>query len=139
MSFSLEQFKKKRRRLGKWGRRLFWGGLVFMALDMMTPFPTPVRGAFAAWWVFVIGAGAVCYLLSQRLPTSETLDIAKEHQGELRVSDLTSELQVTTGTARKILTSLEKEGYAKAEIRTDSGGQNYQVWVFPEIRDQASF
>jgi predicted ArsR family transcriptional regulator len=91
------------------------------------------------WWVVVIGAGAVLWLLSKKLPTSETLDIAREHQGELRVTDLTSELNVTLGTARKILTRLEEQGYARAEVRTDSGGENYQVWVFPEIRDQISF
>lgn len=139
MSFSLEQFKNRRRRMNKWGMRLFWGGLGFMALDMMTPFPTHLRGAFAVWWVVVIGAGAVLWLLSKKLPTSETLDIAREHQGELRVTDLTSELNVTTGTARKILTRLEEDGYARAEVHTDSGGENYLVWVFPEIRDQISF
>ena len=129
MGFSLIAFKKNRRRKRWWGIALFWGGLALLILDMMTTFPTPVRGQYAVWWVLVVALGAVLWMMSKRLPLEETIEVAKYCRGELKVTDLTSELNVTLDTAERILMALARRGYAKIEDRGDT-----RVWIFPEVK-----
>ena len=108
---------------------LFWGGLAMLMVDMTSSFPTPVRGKYAAWWVIVIAVGAVLWIASKRLPLEQTIEVSKYCHGELRVTDLTAELNVTIDTAERILQKLQRKGYAQAE---DRGG--VRVWVFPDIQ-----
>ncbi len=129
MGFSLIQFRKDRRRKRLAGIGMFWGGLAMLMLDMTTSFPTRVHGAYASWWVLVIAAGAVVWIASKRLPLEQTIEVAKYCYGELRVTDLTAELNVTIDTAERILRKLEKKGYARAEDRDE-----VRVWVFPDIQ-----
>ena len=96
---------------------------------MMTTFPTPVRGQYAAWWLLVVALGAALWMTSNRLPLEETIEVAKYCRGELKVTDLTSELNVTLDTAEKILAALTRKGYAKTENRADT-----RVWVFPDVK-----
>jgi hypothetical protein len=127
--FSLTAFKKGRRRKRRAGVVLFWGGLGMLVLDMTTTFPTPVLGQYAAWWLLVVAAGAGLWLSAKRLPLEETIEVAKYCRGELTVTDLTSELNVTIGTAERILQALARKGYAKLEQRGES-----RVWVLPEVK-----
>jgi len=128
MGFSLIAFKRSRRRKRLGGIVLFWGGIAMLMLDMATPFPTPMRGQFAAWWLIVIAVGAAFWMSSKRLPLEETIEVAKYCRGELKVPDLTSELNVTIDTAERILVALERKGYARMEARGET-----HVWVFPDI------
>jgi hypothetical protein len=129
MGFSLIQFRKNRRWKRMAGIVMFWGGLAMLMIDVTTYFPTPVRGKFAAWWVIVIAVGAVLWVASKRLPLEQTIEVAKYCYGELRVTDLTAELNVTIDTAERILQKLEQKGYARAEDRDE-----VRVWVFPDIK-----
>ena len=129
MGFSLIQFRKDRRRRRLAGIGMFWGGLAMLMIDMTTSFPTPLRGKFAAWWLVVIAAGAVVWIGSKRLPLEQAIEVAKYCHGELRVTDLTAELNVTIDTAERILRKLEKKGYARTEDRDE-----VRVWVFPDIQ-----
>ena len=132
MGFSLIAFKRGRRRKRIGGIVLFWGGLAMLMLDMATSFPTPMRGQFAAWWLIVIAAGAAFWITATRLPLEETIEVAKYCRGELKVTDLTSELDVTIDTAERILVALERKGYARMEARGET-----HVWVFPDIAPKA--
>ncbi len=127
--FSLIDFRKGRRRKRLAGIVLFWGSLALLVLDMTTSFPTPVRGQYAAWWLVVVAAGTGLWLSAKRLPLEETIEVAKYCRGELTVTDLTSELHVTIGTAERIFTALARKGYAKLEQRGET-----QVWVVPEVK-----
>ncbi len=133
MGFSLIAFKKSRRRNRLYGIVLFWGGLALLILDMMTSFPTPVRGHYAVWWVLVVALGAALWMTSKRLPLEETIEVSKYCRGELKVTDLTSELNVTLDTAERVLKALTRKGYAKIEDRGDA-----RVWVFPEVQASMS-
>ena len=126
-------FKKSRRRKRLCGIVLFWGGLAVLILDMMTSFPTPVRGQYAVWWVLVVALGAALWMASKRLPLEEAIEVSKYCRGELKVTDLTSELNVTLNTAERILAALTRKGYAKIEDRADT-----RVWVFPDVKASMS-
>lgn len=133
MGFSLIAFKKNRRQQRLCGIVLFWGSLAMLILDMMTSFPTPVRGQYAVWWVLVVALGAALWMKSKRLPLEETIEIAKYCHAELKVTDLTSELNVTLDTAERILMALARKGYAKIEDRGET-----RVWVFPDLKASMS-
>jgi len=129
VGFSLVEFRKSRRRNRLAGKVLFWGSLAMLILDMATPWPTPVQGQYAVWWLLVTALGAGLWLTAKRLPLEETLEIAKYSHGELKVPDLTSELHVTIETAERILDALARKGYARVEDRGE-----VRVWVFPDIK-----
>ncbi len=126
-------FKESRRRKRLCGVVLFWGALAVLILDMMTSFPTPVRGQYAVWWVLVVALGAALWMTSKRLPLEEAIEVSKYCRGELKVTDLTSELNVTLDTAERILAALTRKGYAKIEDRADT-----RVWVFPDVKESMS-
>ncbi len=133
MGFSLIAFKKNRRQQRLSGIILFWGGLAMLILDMLTTFPTLVRGQYAVWWVLVVALGAALWMKSKRLPLEETIEVAKYCHAELKVTDLTSELNVTLDTAERILMALARKGYAKIEDRGET-----RVWVFPDLKASMS-
>ena len=127
--FSLIEFKKDRRRKRLSGIALFWGALALLILDMLTNFPTPVRGKYVVWWMLVVALGAALWIAAKRLPLEETIEVSKYCRGELKVTDLTSELNVTLDTAERILMALARKGYANIEDRGDT-----RVWVFPDVK-----
>ena len=129
MGFSLIDFKRSRKRKRILGVALFWGALALLLLDMTTPFQSPVQGQYAVWWLIVVAFGAAMWIASRRLPLEETIEVSKYCHGELKVTDLTSELKVTIDTAERILAALARKGYAKVEQRDQT-----RVWVFPEIK-----
>ena len=129
VDFSLIDFRKGRRRKRLAGMALFWGGLALLVLDMTTSFPTPMRGQYAASWLVVVATGTGLWISAKRLPLEETIEVAKYCRGELTVTDLTSELNVTIGTAERILEALARKGYAKSEQRGE-----IRVWVLPEVK-----
>lgn len=131
--FSLERFKRNRRTARLAGIALFWGGVAMFALDMTTPFPTPLRGQYTAWWVLVILAGAGLWMSSKKLPAEEAVEVARYCRGELKVTDLAGELHVTLDTAELTLRALARKGYARCEQRDE-----ICVFVFPEIRDNVA-
>ena len=133
MSDNAAYFRKKRKRKQKWGLILFWGGLLMLLLDITTPFPTPVRGAFALWWLIAVAAGAFVYMQSRRLLVEETVILAGNHDGEWKITDEVSELNISLGTASRILYSLERAEMACLEQRGD-----IHVWVFPEEHEMYS-
>ncbi len=131
MAFSLEAFKAKRLRQRLIGAIMFWGGLLFLMADVTTNFPTPMKGQYALWWLAVVGFGAWSWIRSKRLPLEETIEIARQpsYFGEMRITELTSELNVSLETAEEILTALTRKGFARMEDRGE-----ICVWVFPEVK-----
>ena len=131
MAFSLKEFKRKRATRRVCGALLFWLGLFALLADMTTSFPTQVRGQYALWWLAVVGFGAYVWISSKRLPLEEVIEVAREpmYFGQLRVTEVTSEFNVSLETAERILMALVKKGYARREQR----GETY-VWVFPEVK-----
>jgi len=106
-----------------------------LILDLSTPFPTPVRGQFVLFlWVPILILGMTLYLMSRRLPLRETIRISHKpaYAGELRISDVAIELDVTSSTAEKIMERLEQKGIAKQQIQTDERGTTVRLWIFPE-------
>ena len=126
-------FKKNRRQKRLCGIVVFWGGLAMLILDMMTTFPTPVRGQYAVWWVLVVALGAALWMASKRLPLEEAIEVSKYCRGELKVTDLASELNITLDTAERVLAALTRKGYAKIEDRADT-----RVWLFPDVKASMS-
>lgn len=135
MSFNLQEFKAKRNTY-KWiGVCVFIGGLIFLVLDMETNFPTPVRGAYAMYWILIVVVGAEIWAYSKHLPLEETIGLADtpQHRGELRITEIINEMRVDISTAEKIVRKLEKKGYVICELRGD-----ITVWVFPNIKEKYS-
>jgi hypothetical protein len=122
-------FKRRRRRQRLIGTALFWIGLALLAVDMTTTFPTPLRGQYATWWLLVAGAGAGLWMHSKRLPLEETIELARQWNGELKVTDVTSELNVTLETAERALAKLVRRGYSR---RIDAG--DTRVYIFPDVK-----
>ena len=111
---------------------MFWLGLLLLMTDMTTNFPTPVKGQYGLYWLVVVVAGAWFWIASKRLPLEETIEIAREPMffGELRVTELTGELNISLETAERILDALVRKGYARVEDRGET-----RVWVFPEVKE----
>ena len=127
------EFKRSRRLKRISGIILFWVGLALLAVDLATHFPTPVAGQYAAVWLVPAAIGAVLWIAAKRLPLEETIEVSKYCHGELKISDLTSELDVTLDTAERILAALVNKGYAKIEDR-----EGTRVWVFPDVKASIS-
>ena len=83
-----------------------WGGLLLLLLDMTTPFPTPARGAFAMWWLLVIGAGAVMWVMLRRLPLEATLQLAEVSKGVLTVPAVSRAMGLPLDMAETTLDAL---------------------------------
>ena len=77
--------------------------------------------------------GEALWITSRRLPLEEAIEVSKYCHGELKVADLTSELNVTLDTAERTLMVLTRKGYAKMEDRGDT-----RVWVFPDVKASMS-
>ena len=58
---------------------------------------------------------------------------AKYCRGELKITDLTGELNVTLDTSERILMALTRKGHANIEDRGDT-----RVWVFPDVKASMS-
>lgn len=131
MTFSLTDFKRRRALQRLLGKLMFWGGLLLLLAGVTGALPRPLRGKRAMWWLIVVGVGAWSWISSRRLPLEETVEIAKDPKyfGELRVTELTSELNVSLENAEDILMALVKKGYARVEQRGET-----RVWVFPDIK-----
>lgn len=132
MPFSLERFREQRlwkKRIGAWG---FWASVVFAVLDATTRLPTAERGAFAFVSLTMMTIFAVIYGLGCKLPLEETIEIARLHDNQLKITDLTRELNVTIDTARKILSALVQKGQAVNTTLPDEFGVT--VYVFPELK-----
>jgi hypothetical protein len=132
MAFSLENFRQqrlRRKRLGAWG---FWGTVVFAMLDLTTPLPLVERGAFVFVSLTLMAIFAGVYYLGVRLPLEETIEIARLHNNQLKITDLTRELNVTIGTAHRILTALVQQGQAVCTTLPDDLAVT--VYVFPELK-----
>lgn len=129
MGLSLTEFRQSRRRKRLTGAGMFWGGLVLLAIDMNTDFPTPVHGKYAAWWLIVVAVGVGLWIAAKRLPLEEAIEVAKYCRGELNVPDLAQELYVTFDTAERILAALVRKGRARVEQRGEA-----RTWVLPDVK-----
>jgi hypothetical protein len=121
-------FKARRKLLRSIGGLAFWGGAIFLLLDVTTPFPTPVRGAYASWWLLVVAAGAVVWVLSRKLPSLELLDLAEMHNGELSIPTVMQELSLPQSMAAAALEAIAEEDLASEK---QSGKQ--RIWTFHGI------
>jgi len=106
MSTATEIYKAKRKMQEKISLLAVWGGALFLLVDMSTSFPTPARGAYAMWWLLVIGAGGVGWVQSRKLPVEQAIALADEHGGELTIPTMTMELGLPVTMAEKTLNAL---------------------------------
>jgi hypothetical protein len=122
-------YRSRRRRRLRAAYLVTLVSVVLFLLDMTTPFPTPVRGPFALWWVIGVIAGGWLHTRAGRLPIEEALLVARDarYAGELQVTDLVSEFEIEIGAAEQTLALLEARGYATVAVRDDA-----QLWRFPE-------
>ena len=118
-------YKAKRRLLRTMGALGFWGGALFLLLDMTTPFPTPVRGGYAMWWLLVVIAGAVFWVLSRKLPNLELIDLADVYNGELSIPTVMQELGLPLSMATAAL-----EGMAADDLAGEIHAGRQRIWVF---------
>jgi hypothetical protein len=118
-------FKAKRKVLRMTGAIGFWGGSLFLLLDVTTPFPTPVRGAYAMWWLLVVALGAVLWILSRRLPNLELIDLAEMHNGELSIPTVMQEMSLPLSMATAALEQIGDDDLADEK---QVGKQ--RIWVF---------
>jgi len=121
-------FRARRKLLRTIGSAGFWGGAIFLLLDVTTPFPTPVRGAYAIWWLLVVAAGAVVWVLSRRLPALELIDLAEMHEGRLTIPTVMQELGIPLSMAAAALKAMADDDLAD-ETRDDK----QRVWTFHGI------
>jgi hypothetical protein len=121
-------YKARRKLLRAIGAIGFWGGAIFLLLDVTTPFPTPVRGAYATWWLLVVAAGAVLWVLSRRLPTLELIDLAEQHNGQLTIPTVMQDLSLPTSMAIAAL-----EGVVGDELASETQIDKQRVWTFHGI------
>ena len=127
-SARITAYKAKRKLLRMTGAIGFWGGALFLLLDVTTPFPTPARGAYAMWWLLVVAAGAVIWVLSRKLPNLEIIDLAEMHNGELSIPTVMQELSLPPSMAATALEALAGDDLAR---ETQVGKQ--RIWVFHGI------
>ena len=123
-------YKAKRRLLRTAGALGFWGGALFLLLDMTTPFPTPVRGGYAMWWLLVVAAGGVFWVLSRKLPNLELIDLADVYNGELSIPTVMQELSLPLSMATAAL-----EGMAGDDLAGEIHSGRQRIWVFYGIDD----
>ncbi|MBN1671144.1 MAG: hypothetical protein JXR37_08940 [Kiritimatiellae bacterium] len=125
MSARIGIYRSKRFLQEKLGALGFWGGALLLLVDMTTPFPTPVRGAYAMWWLLVVGAGGAAWILSRRIPVEETLQLAEESGGALTIPVVSRELGLPVKMASCTLRAMCDCGEAE-EVET---GQS-RTWFF---------
>ena len=126
-------FKARRKLLRMIGAIGFWGGAIFLLLDVTTSFPTPVRGAYATWWLLVVGAGAVIWVLSRKLPTVELIDLAQRHNGRLSIPTVMQELSLPSSMAAAAL-----EGMVSDDLAGETQVDEQRIWTFHGIDKNAS-
>ena len=132
MPFSLERFREERLRKTRVGAIGFWASVVFAVFDATTPLPTVERGAFIFASVTLMAIFGGLYCLGRRLPLEETIEIARLHNNQLKVTDLTRELNVSITTAQRILSKLAQKGLAVSTTSPDEYGVT--VYIFPELK-----
>jgi hypothetical protein len=127
-SFNYLEFQRSRKAKRGWGISLFWSAFILTVIDLTLAFPTPNRGRFIPFALILAGIGAVLYILSKKLPLEEVLLIGSDktkYPDGIMISDLVSELRITTENAEEILTALEKKGFATVKKVKGS-----RIWTF---------
>jgi hypothetical protein len=127
-SVRITAFKARRKLLRTTGGLGFWGGVLFLLLDVTTPFPTPVRGAYATWWLLVVAGGAVFWALSRRLPNLELIDLAEMHDGELSIPIVMQKLSLPPSMAAASL-----EAIVDDDLASEKQVSGQRVWIFPGV------
>ena len=100
--------------IGRWG---MVACICLLILDMWTPFPTPMRGAYAGYWLLGI-IGAYCVLLSsRRLPIDVAINAlrSRNYQGRMHMYQFEDELAISPNGAKMLAEKLVKDGYIRLE------------------------
>ncbi len=124
-------YKAKRKLLRMIGALGFWGGALLLLLDVTTPFPTPIRGGYAMWWLLVVAGGAVVWVLSRRLPNVELIDLAEMHNGELSIPTVMQEMSLPASMALAAL-----EAIADEDLASEQQVGKQRIWTFPGVDDE---
>jgi hypothetical protein len=129
-SIRIKAFKARRKLLRTLGGLGFWGGAATLLMDVTTPFPTPVRGAYAMWWLLVVAAGAVVWIVSRKLPSLELIDLAEFHNGELSIPTVMQELSLPQSMAAAALDAMVSD-----DLASEAQSENQRIWIFPGSDD----
>ena len=122
---AIDAYRVSHRFQAKLGGLGFWAAWILFLVDMTTPFPTPARGAFAMWWLLVIGLAAIVWVRTRRLPLEECVLLAEDEGGELTVPVTARRLGLGLGMAEKTLAALVEVGEAE---EVDTG--HARTWFF---------
>lgn len=136
-TFDFEKFKETRRLQRNVGIGILIASLILLIL-VPTPCPIPPRHWASA---AILGLTAVLSIIligySKRLPINETIQLASDKGGQLTVTDVSLELNVSPDVAYKILRILEGKEIARVETDDSEGGSGSMHWVFPDIQSQS--
>jgi len=91
--------------------------MALFVLDATTPFPTPMRGAFAGEWLLGAIAAFGVWLWARRLPIGPALDLlqSRDHKGRIDIHTLGEKLKISPRGARKLTNALVANGNVRTE------------------------
>ncbi len=125
--FNAESFHAARTKLRRWAIGLFWGGLGLAILDLTIKMPLTEKRALLLPAFFVTALGGYLYFRSTRLPLTEVLELAKQHKGQLTLTDIATGLGVDVDTAQRCINKLRSQGLARSAISVEKN-----LFIFPD-------
>lgn len=115
MIFNRDSYLRESSSLLAWGWLLFLGGVVMLALDSTTSFPTPLRGAFASYWVLFAVMGLLFLRKREKLAFVAAKKLIKSEY-RLTVDDVSRQLDLNPSDARDVMEDLVNRRTARVKI-----------------------
>lgn len=115
MIFNRDSYLRQSSSLLAWGWLLFLGGIIMLAVDSTTSFPTPLRGAFTFYWAVFAAIGLLFLRKRERLAfgSAEKL-LCSEFR--LTVDDVSRQLDLNPSDARDVMEALVNRRTARVRV-----------------------
>jgi hypothetical protein len=134
MSFSSQEFKKRRSNQRELGKVLIIVGAILLFINLVTKGSMYLKEIMILLTFIIMIVGIVILFKSRSLPTKEAVLVARQpnNKGRLTIPQLMEALDIDEDTATSTLNKLAQEGHARRE---ETGGRRSGavVWVFPDI------
>lgn len=115
MIFNRDSYLRQSSSLLAWGWLLFLGGIVMLAVDSTTPFPTPMMGAFTFYWAVFAVIGLLCLRKRERL-AFESAEKLLRSEYKLTVEDVSRQLDLNPSDARDVMEYLVNRRIARIKV-----------------------
>lgn len=115
MIFNRDSYLRQSSRLRAWGWLLFLGGLLMLVMDATTAFPTPLRGAFALYWVVFALIGLNCLRQREKLAFGSAEKLLRS-EFKLTVDGISHQLNLSPADAREVMEELVKRRTARIKV-----------------------